>query len=92
MTALNSKHDEMDLLTDGETLAFLIEQLSPSIWAVMRQAIAQKLCALDVCLIQVGQSVSASPQFPPKMKILQELRDAQMLCEHIQQDLCREVS
>ena len=90
MTALNSKHDEMGLLTDGETLAFLIEQLRPSIRAVMRQAIAQKLCALDVCLTQVEQSISALPQFPSK--VLQELRDAQMLCQQIQQDLCREAS
>jgi hypothetical protein len=91
MTALNSKHTEMGL-TDGETLAFLIEQLRPSIRAVMCQAIAQKLCALDVCLTQVGQSISESSQFPSKMKILQELSDAQKLCEQIQQDLCSEAS
>lgn len=91
MPARNSKHTEMGL-TDGETLAFLIEQLRPAIRAVIGQAIAQKLCALDVCLTQVEQSISALPQFPPKMRVLQELRDAQMLCEQIQQDLCREAS
>ena len=69
---------------DGETLAFLIEKLRPSIRAAIRQAIGQ-----EICLIRLEQLIADSPEFAAKRNIIGEMMVIQTLCDRIQRDLSR---
>ena len=90
LTELRStKRQDYGLAQDGETLAFLIEKLRPSIRAAIRQAIGQNFAALDVCLIRLEQVMSESPDFESKATIASELVVIRMLSDRIQKDLSR---
>ena len=85
----SAKSQDHGPVSDGETLAFLIEKLRPSIRAAIRQGIGQNFAALDVCLIQLEQVISASPDFESKATIAREIMVIRTLCDRIQKDLSR---
>ena len=93
MTGLNelplAKPYDHGPIRDGETLAFLIEKLRPSIRAAIRQAIGQNFAALDVCLIRLEQLIADSPEFEAKATVVYEMMVIQTLCDRIQKDLSR---
>jgi hypothetical protein len=83
------KQREPGRTMDGETLAFLIEKLRPSIKASIRGLIGQKLAALAVTLIQIERAVMNSSDTQLQKNIECELLAANSLCSRIQRDLSR---
>lgn len=74
---------------DGETLAFLIEKLKPSIRSTIRHLIGRKFIALDLCLTQIECQLSECDDVQSKRGIEEEVSVARALLESIQKDLGR---
>ena len=89
MEPRSTKRQNYGPAQDGETLAFLVEKLRPSIRAAIRQGIGRNFAALDVCLIQLEQVISESPDFESKPTIVREMAVIRALSDRIQRDLAR---
>lgn len=74
---------------DGETLAFLVEKLRPSIRSSIRQLIGQKFVALDLCLIQIERQLLVCADSEARRATEAEVEVARALCDSIQKDLGR---
>ena len=74
-------------MTDAEMLRFLFKAIKPDVVTIISQAMAKKLGALSVCLMQQERLIVDSPNFLTKEAVLQNITAARLLCDMIQAEL-----